>query len=132
AKIAMAEQAIMAPTAGSGSMKKVNGTSSAMAMVAVRPGMAPTSIPKTDAMKTEMRTLGVATSPTAFSMASMGASEGDDGSARQRNAHQDDEELVDGEDGDGADQDRHPPADAQEHHAANEYQPHRDDVAELV
>lgn len=51
AKMAMAEQAIMAPTAGSGSMKKVSGTRRAMAMVAVRPGMAPTTRPKAEAAR---------------------------------------------------------------------------------
>ena len=37
----------MAPSAGTGGMKKVMGTSSAVAIVAVSPGMAPTKIPNT-------------------------------------------------------------------------------------
>ncbi len=45
AKIAMAVAVTMAPSAGTGSMKKVTGISRAVAMVAVRPGMAPTNMP---------------------------------------------------------------------------------------
>jgi hypothetical protein len=45
-KIAMAVAETMAVSAGTGSMKKVTGTRSAVAMVAVRPGMAPTNSPK--------------------------------------------------------------------------------------
>jgi len=39
AKIAIAEVVTMAPSAGTGSLKKVTGMSRAVAMVAVRPGM---------------------------------------------------------------------------------------------
>ena len=46
AKIAIAVVATMAASAGTGSMKNVTGTSSAVAMVAVSPGMAPTNRPK--------------------------------------------------------------------------------------
>ncbi len=46
AKIAIAEAVTIAPTAGIGSMKKVSGTSSAIAIVAVSPGIAPTTRPK--------------------------------------------------------------------------------------
>ena len=45
AKMAMAVAVTMAATAGIGGMKKVTGTSSAVAIVAVRPGMAPTNRP---------------------------------------------------------------------------------------
>ena len=51
AKIAMATQVTIAPIAGTGSMKNVMGTSSATAMVAVRPGIEPTNSPKQAAMK---------------------------------------------------------------------------------
>ena len=51
AKIAMALAAMIAPIAGTGSMKKVIGTSSAVAIVAVRPGSAPTTRPNTDASR---------------------------------------------------------------------------------
>ena len=48
----------MAPSAGTGSMKNVIGTSSAVAIVAVSPGIAPTNMPKAaEAMMTQ-RTLG--------------------------------------------------------------------------
>jgi len=50
AKIAVATVVTMAAIAGTGSMKKVNGINSAVAMVAVRPGMAPTNRPKTAAI----------------------------------------------------------------------------------
>jgi hypothetical protein len=45
-KIAIAVAVTMAATAGTGGMKKVMGTNSAVAMVAVRPGMQPTNKPK--------------------------------------------------------------------------------------
>ena len=46
AKIDMAEQATMAPMAATGDRKKVTGTSSATAIVALSPGVAPTKRPK--------------------------------------------------------------------------------------
>src|SRR4249919_1258732 len=49
AKIAMAVAVTMAAMAGIGAMKKVTGTRSAVAIVAVRPGIAPTKRPKSDA-----------------------------------------------------------------------------------
>ncbi len=45
AKIAMAVAVTIEAIAGTGGMKKVTGTSRAVAMVAVRPGMAPTNRP---------------------------------------------------------------------------------------
>ena len=51
AKIAIALAAMIAPIAGTGSMKKVSGTSSAVAIVAVSPGSAPTTRPNTDASR---------------------------------------------------------------------------------
>jgi hypothetical protein len=47
AKMAMVVAATMAPSAATGGMKNVTGTSRAVAMVAVRPGMAPTNRPNT-------------------------------------------------------------------------------------
>ena len=47
AKIAIAVAVTIAAIAGTGAMKKVTGISSAVAMVAVRPGIAPTNIPNT-------------------------------------------------------------------------------------
>ncbi len=49
AKIAIAVAVTIAATAGIGLMKNVTGTSSAVAMVAVRPGTAPTNSPNIDA-----------------------------------------------------------------------------------
>ena len=46
-KIAIAVAVTMAATAGTGGMKKVTGTSRAVAIVAVRPGIAPTNKPYT-------------------------------------------------------------------------------------
>ena len=48
-KIAIAVAVTMAAIAGIGAMKKVTGTSNAVAIVAVRPGTAPTKSPNTDA-----------------------------------------------------------------------------------
>src|SRR3546814_1429183 len=48
AKIAIAVQLTIAAIAGTGCMKKVTGTSKAVAIVAESPGMAPTKRPKTD------------------------------------------------------------------------------------
>ena len=58
AQMAMAVQATMAQIAGTGSIKKVTGTSSAVAMVAVSPGTAPTNRPNSDDRKITSRTWG--------------------------------------------------------------------------
>jgi hypothetical protein len=50
-KIAIAVAVTMAATAGTGGMKKVIGTSSAVAMVAVRPGIQPTNKPNSAEQK---------------------------------------------------------------------------------
>jgi hypothetical protein len=47
AKIAIAVAVTMAPSAGTGAMKNVTGTRRAVAIVAVRPGIAPTNMPNT-------------------------------------------------------------------------------------
>ena len=49
AKIAIAEQVTIIASAGTGGMKKVTGTSSAIAIAAVRPGIAPTNRPNSEA-----------------------------------------------------------------------------------
>ena len=49
AKIAIAEQVTIIDKAGNGGMKKVAGTRSAIAIAAVRPEMAPTNSPNSDA-----------------------------------------------------------------------------------
>jgi hypothetical protein len=55
-KMAIAVAVTIAATAGTGGMKKVTGTSSAVAMVAVRPGTAPTNRPYSDEKKMTART----------------------------------------------------------------------------
>jgi len=56
AKIAIAVAVTIDAIAGTGGMKKVTGTSSAVAIVAVRPGTAPTKRPKAaDARMTKAR-----------------------------------------------------------------------------
>jgi hypothetical protein len=58
AKIAIAVAVTIAAMAGIGGMKKVAGTSSAVAIVAVSPGMAPTNRPKSAEPATTQRTWG--------------------------------------------------------------------------
>ncbi len=65
AKIAIVVAATIAPSAGTGGMKNVTGTSSAVAIVAVSPGMAPTKMPNTDAPRMTVSTYGSKTSPKA-------------------------------------------------------------------
>ena len=75
AKIAMALAATMAPIAGTGSMKKVTGTSSAVAMVAVSPGIAPTNRPNTDGQQDHQDHVGIeAPAGSACSTAAIGGS----------------------------------------------------------
>src|SRR6188474_2444237 len=64
-KIAMAVAVTMAATAGTGAMKNVTGTSSAVAIVAVRPGTAPTKSPKSAEQKITHSTYGSKTSANA-------------------------------------------------------------------
>src|SRR5262245_30876461 len=70
-KIAIAVQLTMAATAGTGGMKNVTGTSSAVAMVAVRPGIAPTNRPNSEDARITPSTYGSATSAKASSMCSI-------------------------------------------------------------
>src|SRR5688500_16065083 len=58
AKIAMAVAVTMEAIAGTGSMKKVTGTSRAVAMVAVRPGTAPTNRPNAADARMTHKTYG--------------------------------------------------------------------------
>ena len=55
-KMAIAVAVTIAATAGTGGMKKVTGTSSAVAMVAVSPGTAPTNRPYSAEKKMTVRT----------------------------------------------------------------------------
>src|SRR3954464_9408340 len=71
AKMAMAVAVTMEAMAGTGGMKNVTGTSSAVAMVAVRPGTAPTNRPKTAEAKITHRTYGSKTSQSACDRAAL-------------------------------------------------------------
>src|SRR6266566_845488 len=68
-KIAIAVAVTMAAMAGIGAMKKVTGTSNAVAMVAVSPGTAPTKSPKSDATTMTNRLYGSKTSAKACAQA---------------------------------------------------------------
>ena len=65
AKIAIAVAVTMAAIAGTGGMKNVIGTSNAVAIVAVRPGIAPTNNPNTAEPRITQSTYGWNTSPNA-------------------------------------------------------------------
>src|SRR6059058_4515680 len=70
-KIAIAVAVTMAAMAGMGAMKNVTGTSSAVAIVAVRPGTAPTNRPNTDAPSMTMMLYGCRTALNAWYHASL-------------------------------------------------------------
>ena len=65
AKIAIAVAVTIDAIAGTGGMKKVTGTRSAVAIVAVRPGTAPTNSPKSAEATMTQRTYGSKTSAKA-------------------------------------------------------------------
>src|SRR3954469_13074006 len=68
-KIAIAVAVTIAAIAGIGAMKKVTGTSSAVAIVAVSPGTAPTNRPNIDAPNITTMLYGSSTMPSACSHA---------------------------------------------------------------
>src|SRR5438105_9108261 len=68
-KIAIAVAVTIAAMAGIGAMKKVTGTSKAVAMVAVNPGTAPTKSPKSEARIMTNRLYGSNTSAKACAQA---------------------------------------------------------------
>ncbi len=70
-KIAIAVAVTIVAIAGIGSMKNVTGTSSAVAIVAVRPGTAPTNSPNSDARSIGHSVLTLKTMPKAVSIASI-------------------------------------------------------------
>src|SRR5688572_9732496 len=102
-KIAIAVAVTIAAIAGIGAMKKVTGTSSAVAVVAVSPGTAPTKRPNSEAPTITNMLYGVKTSPKACSQASLMSSPRPAASPRdrlqdaprQRNAQQLVERVVD-------------------------------------
>src|SRR5437867_3428010 len=71
AKIAIAVAVTIAAMAGIGAMKKVTGTSNAVAIVAVRPGTAPTNRPNSDAASITTMLYGSNTSAKACAQAAL-------------------------------------------------------------
>ena len=70
-KIAIAVAVTIVAIAGMGSMKNVTGTSSAVAIVAVRPGTAPTNRPNSDANSIGHSVFALNTIPNAMPSASI-------------------------------------------------------------
>src|SRR3954453_11424774 len=70
-KIAIAVAVTIAAIAGLGAMQKVTGTSSAVAIVAVRPGTAPTNSPNNDAPSITTMLCGSKTSANACAQAAL-------------------------------------------------------------
>ncbi len=96
-KIAIAVAVTMAAIAGIGAMKKVTGTSSAVAIVAVNPGTAPTKSPNSEAASITTMLYGSSTSEKACAQGPLIAScplyasspqDGLQQSPRQRNPEQ--------------------------------------------
>src|SRR5687768_10911700 len=107
AKIAIALAVTIAASAGTGGMKNVIGTSSAVAMVAVRPGRAPTNRPKAEARHMTISTCGSAISArAASSVSTQSPEEFGQQPARQRDAQQIGECDLEGERGGDRDQRR--------------------------
>ena len=71
AKMAIAVAVTIAATAGIGGMKNVTGTSRAVAIVAVRPGTAPTKRPNSDEPAMTSIVWRLKTSPKALAIASI-------------------------------------------------------------
>ena len=71
AKIAIAAVVTITASAGTGAMKNVTGTSSAIAIAAVRPGIAPTKRPNSDDAMIRKITYGSASSFSAARRTSM-------------------------------------------------------------
>src|SRR5262245_34958506 len=96
AKIAMAAVVTITASAGTGAMKNVTGTSSAIAIAAVRPGTAPTKRPKSDDATIRKITYGSASSFSAAKTMSMALpDDAFEQAARQRHAQEARERDVD-------------------------------------
>src|SRR5688500_16115720 len=133
AKMAIAEQATIAPTAGTGSMKKVTGTRSAIAIVAVRPGIAPTNSPKIDAPRIVTMTSHWKTSPKACSIAFIASPPHRcEQPPRQGHVELIHEEVMDCEGYRDRQDDGDQPADAEQAEHDEEDRHHRQDEAERV
>src|SRR4051812_10670040 len=110
AKIAIAVAVTIEAIAGTGGMKKVTGTSRAVAIVAVRPGTAPTNRPNMAEPRTTQSTYG---SSTIFNASKSIALEQ---SPRQRNAQEFVEREMDDDRRDDGDRQREAPRRAQDPH----------------
>src|SRR6186713_885558 len=118
-KIAIAVAVTIAAIAGIGAMKNVTGTSSAVAIVAVSPGTAPTNRPNSDAPSMTSTLYGSKTRRNASSQAGLIASPRDSlqHAPRQRHAQQLVERVVD--------QQRHDERDRQREGETNAQRPHQ-------
>src|SRR5258706_8613503 len=99
AKIAIAVAVTMAAMAGIGAMKNVTGTRSAVAIVAVRPGIAPTKRPNSDAASITTTLYGSSTIVNACAQAPLivhSPSRLPDESLQQAPRQRDPEQLVEG------------------------------------
>src|SRR5437016_8993302 len=88
AKIAIAVAVTMDASAGTGGMKNVTGTSSAVAIVAVSPGTAPTNKPNTADTSITIIVYGSNTSAKAVRTSCISPGEGFEHAPRQRYAQQ--------------------------------------------
>ena len=121
AKIAIAVAVTIEAIAGTGGMKKVTGTSSAVAIVAVRPGTAPTNRPNIAEARITHSTYGIedrARTPARGPQRSEG--EAFEHAPGQRNAQQLVEREVDHDRGDDRDRQRHAPRSAEHAHPHGE------------
>src|SRR5918992_779857 len=107
AKIAIAVAVTIEAIAGTGSMKKVTGTRSAVAIVAVSPGTAPTKSPNAAEARITQSTYGSKTSRSASKSILLEQSPG------KRNAQDLVEGKVDGYGRDDCNHDRHAPRSSQ-------------------
>src|SRR5262245_47755327 len=110
AKIAIAVAVTIEAIAGTGGMKNVTGTSSAVAIVAVSPGTAPTNRPNSAEPKITHSTYGSSTSFSASKSITL------EDSPRQRNAQQLVERKVDHDGGDDRQRQRQAPRRAEDAH----------------
>src|ERR1051326_3863234 len=130
AKIAIAVAVTIEAIAGTGGMKKVTGTRSAVAIVAVRPGTAPTNRPNIAEPRITHSTYGSSTCASACErMEAVIALEGEalQDSPGQRDAQQLVERKVDDDRGDERDRQRQAPRRAEHPHPDGENR-HRGEI----
>src|SRR3954462_9556651 len=106
AKIAIAAAVTIEAIPGTGAMKKVTSTSSAVAIVAVSPGTAPTKRPNSAEAKITQRTYGSKTSASAARSVATLVNDALQHAPRQGNSQQLIEGQVDGDRGEHGNRDR--------------------------